>query len=202
LKNRAVVLILIGLTAFVLGLALAYSGTQKAEVTTPKASYSFDSIYFHDDVSNRTYLRGGDFTIYNCESDTLEITAVYPPSLFNQSDLSNVYLAVWEGGIKPSLPGNRPDKMISAYLVLPQAPEAFMFDLRANTVSIELLSNETYENLGSSSVWSVDFVRIHTLPANPSFITLGIVFTDIGIAIILLTNLLPDRLTDKIKKTK
>lgn len=196
------VLTFIGLAAFVLGLALVYSGTQKAEVTTPEASYSFDGSYFHDDSSNRTYLRGGDFTIHDCESDTLEITAIHPPSLFNQSDLTNVYFAVWEGGIKPSLPGNRPDKMIRADLVLAQAPEAFLFDLRANTVSIELLSNETYKNLGSSSAWSVDFVRIHTLPGNLNLIVLGIALPDIGIAIILLANLLPGRLTDKTRKVK
>jgi hypothetical protein len=109
--------------------------------------------------------------------------------------LANVYFAVWEGGIKPSLPGNRPDKMIRADLVLEQTPDAFLFDLRANTVSIELLSNETYENLGSSSAWNADFVRIHSLPASPDLIRLGVVLPDVGMAVVLLMSYLLDRPT-------
>jgi hypothetical protein len=85
--------------------------------------------------------------------------------------------------------------MIRADLVLEQTPNAFLFDLRVNTLSIELLSNETCENLGSSSTWNADFVRIHTLPASPDFIRLGIVLPDVGMAVVLLMSYLLDRPT-------
>jgi hypothetical protein len=193
MKKSIVVLTLLGVAAIMIGLVFIYLGTQKAQVTTTGATYSFGNNYLHDDLSNETYLRGGDFTIQNCKSDTLEIVGIHPPASFNQSKLANVYFAVWEGGIKPSLPGNRPDKMIRADLVLEQTPDAFLFDLRTDTLSIELLSNETYENLGSSSTWNADFVRIHALPASPDFIRLGIVLPAVGMAVVLLMIYLLDR---------
>jgi hypothetical protein len=195
MKKNIVVLTFLGVAAILIGIAIIYSGTQKAQVTTTAAGYSFGNNYLHDDLSNETYLRGGDFTIQNCKSDTLEIVGIHPPASFNQSKLANVYFAVWEGGIKPSLPGNRPDRMIRADLVLEQTPDAYLFDLRVNTVSIELLSNETYKDLGSSSAWNADFVRIHALPTSPEFITLGIVLPDVGIVVVLLIVYLFDRPT-------
>lgn len=193
MKKSIVVLTFLGVAVIMIGLVFIYLGTQKAQVTTTGASYSFGSNYLHEDLSNETYLRGGDFTIQNCKSDTLEIVGIHPPASFNQSKLANVYFAVWEGGIKPSLSGNRPDRMIRADLVLEQTPDAFLFDLRVNTLSIELLSNETYENLGYSSTWNADFVRIHALPASPDFIRLGIVLPDVGMAVVLLMIYLLDR---------
>jgi len=83
--------------------------------------------------------------------------------------------------------------MIRADLVLEQTPGAFLFDLRVNTLSIELLSIETYENLGSSSAWNADFVRIHSLPAIPNFIALGIVLPNVGLVVVLLMVYLLDR---------
>jgi hypothetical protein len=195
MKKGIVVLTILGVAAILIGLVFIYLGTQKAQVTKTGVSYSFGSNYLYDDLSNETYLRGGDFTIQNCKSDTLEIVGIHPPASFNQSKLANVYFAVWEGGIKPNLPGNRPDRLIRADLVLEQTPDAFLFDLRVDTVSIELLSNETYKDLGSSSVWNADFVRIHSLPASPDFIRLGIVLPDAGIVVILLMVYLLDRPT-------
>jgi len=193
MKKVIVALTFLGVAAILIGLVFIYLGTQKAQVTTTGASYSFGSNYLHDNSSNITYLRGGDFTIQNCKSDNLEIVGIHPPASFNQSKLASVYFAVWEGGIKPNLPGNRPDRLIRADFVLQQTPDAFIFDLRVDTVSIELLSNETYQDLGSSSTWNADFVRIHSLPANPDFIRLGVVLPDIGIVVILLMVYLFDR---------
>jgi hypothetical protein len=193
MKKAIAVLTFLGVTVIIIGLVFIYLGTQKAQVTTTEASYSFDGNYLRDNLINETYLRGGDFTIQDCKSDTLEIVAIHPPVSFNQSKLANVYFAVWEGGIKPSLPGNRPDKIIPADLISEQTPDAFMFDLRVNTLSIELLSNETYENLGSSSAWNADFIRIHALPASPDFLRLGIVLPNVGMAVVLLMMYLLDR---------
>ena len=197
MKRILLAIAVFGVAAVVVGLAFIYLGTQKAEVNTTEAVFSFGSSFLHDDTSNKTYLRGGNYTIYNCSSDTLEIISIHPPALFNQSKLSNVYFAVWEGGIKSDVSGNMPDKMIRADLISAQKPDAFLFNLEANTVSVELLSNETYENLGSSSNWTADFVRIHTLPGNTEFMTLGIILPDVGIVIVLLMAFSLDRLSSK-----
>src|SRR4030042_4213634 len=101
MKKSIVVLTFLGVAVIMIGLVFIYLGSQKAQVTTTGASYSFGSNYLHEDLSNETYLRGGDFTIQNCKSDTLEIVGIHPPASFNQSKLANVYFAVWEGGIKP-----------------------------------------------------------------------------------------------------
>jgi hypothetical protein len=76
MKKSVVFLTFLGVVVIMIGLGITYSGTQKAEVTTTEASYSFGNNYLHDDLSNETYLRGGDFTIQNCKSDTLEIVAI------------------------------------------------------------------------------------------------------------------------------
>ena len=199
--NRILLVIAVfGVAAVVAGLAIIYLGAQRAEVNTAEAVFSFGDRFLHDDTSNKTYLRGGNYTIYNCKSDTLEIISIHPPALFNQSKLSNVYFAVWEGGIKSDVSGNMPDKMIRADLISAQKPDAFLFNLEANTVSVELLSNETYENLGSSLDWTADFILIHTLPGNTVFMILGIILPDVGIVIVLLTAYSLDRLSSKTGK--
>lgn len=63
--------------------------------------------------------------------------------------------------------------------------------------SIELLSNGTFKNLVFSLAWSVNSVRMHTLPRNPDLMVLGIVLLDVGIVIVLLTIFLPGRLANK-----
>ena len=182
------------------GFAMIYSGTERAEVNTTGKSFSFGNYYFHDYSTNKTYLEGGTFTFYDCKSDTLEILDIYPPTLFNQSKLSNVYLAVWEGGIKPNTPENKPNALMqlrdpnSSDLLL---PKVYQFSSVENTVSFELIADETYQNLGNSSTWTADFVRIHTFVGNADLWTSGLLLIDVGIPIILLTNYLLAKLTRK-----
>ena len=182
------------------GFAMIYSGTERAEVNTTGKSFSFGNYYFHDYSADKTYLEGGTFTFYDCKSDTLEILDIYPPTLFNQSRLLNVYFAVWEGGIKPNLPENKPNALLqlrdpnSNNLLL---PKVYQFSSVENTVSFELIANETYQNVGNSSTWTADFVRIRTYAGNAGLWASGLLLIDIGIAVILLTNYLLSKLTSK-----
>lgn len=200
MKKALLLVTFLGVVVVIAGLVMTYSGTEKAKVDTTAQSFSFGNYYFHDYSNNKTYLAGGDFTFYNCKADTLEILDIHPPALFNQSKLSNVYFAVWEGGTKPNLPGNEPNALIqvgepnSSSALL---PEAYQFSSIENTVSFELVADETYQNLGNSSTWTADFARIHTLAGNAGLVTSGIILFDVGIAIILLTNYLPAKLASK-----
>jgi hypothetical protein len=194
MKKTLLFVTFLGVVVIITGLVMTYSGTERAEVDTTGKSFSFGNHYFRDYSTNKTYPEGGSFTFHNCTSDTLEILAIHPPALFNQSKLSNVYFAVWEGGIKPNLPGNEPNALIqvgepnSSRSLLPQVYE---FSSDENTVSFELIANETYQNLGNSATWTADFVRIHTFAGNAGLVTSGILLFDIGIAVIFLANNLP-----------
>ena len=193
MKKTTLLVTFLGMVVIIAGLAMTYSGTEKANVNTTAKIFSFGNYYFHDYSTNKTYLEGGDFTFNNCQSDTLEILAIHPPALFNQSKLSNVYFAVWEGGTKPNLPGNEPDELIQANSL----PRVYQFSSVENTVSFQLISNETYQNLGSSTQWTADFVRIQTFAGNAAFVTSGILLFDVGIAIIFLTNYLLAKLMSR-----
>ena len=193
MKKTSLLVTILGVVVIITGWIMMYSGTERAEVDTSGKSFSFGNYYFHDYSTNKTYLGGGDFTFYNCKSDTLEILAIHPPALFNQSKLSNVYFAVWEGGTKPNLPGNKPNALIQATSL----PRVYQFSSIENTVSFELIADETYQNLGNSSTWAADFVRIQTFAGNAGFVTSGILLFDIGIAVIFLTNYLLAKLTSK-----
>ena len=192
--NKTLLLVtFLEVVVIIAGSVMTYSGTGRAEVDTTGKSFSFGNYYFHDYSANKTYLEGGDFTFYDCKSDTLEVFAIHPPAPFNESRLSNVYFAVWEGGTKPNLPENKPDALIQATAL----PEVYQFWSRENTVSFELIANETYQNLGNSSTWTADFVRIHIFAGNAGLVTSGILLIEIGIAIILLTNCLFAKLASK-----
>lgn len=201
MKKALLLVTFLGVVVIIAGLVMAYSGTERVKVDTAVQSFSFGNYYFHDYSTNKTYLAGGDFTFYNCKADTLEILDIHPPALFNQSKLSNVYFAVWEGGTKPNLPGNEPNTLIqvgepnSSRMLL---PEVYQFSSIDETVSFELISNETYQNLGNSSTWTADFVLIHTFAGKFDLVASGILLFDIGIAIVVLTNYLPARLTSKV----
>jgi hypothetical protein len=112
MKKTLLLVTFLGVVVIITGFVMMYSGTDRVEVDTTGKSFSFGNYYFHDYFTNKTYLDGGDFTFYNCKSDTLEILAIHPPALFNQSKLSNVYFAVWEGGTKQDLPQNKPHALI------------------------------------------------------------------------------------------
>lgn len=201
MKRAMLLVTFLGIVVIIAGLVMTYWGTERANVDAAEKSFSFGNYYFHDYSSNKTYLGGGDFTFYNCKADTLEILDIHPPALFNQSKLSNVYFAVWEGGTKPNLPGNEPNALIqvgepnntSALL-----PEVYQFSSLDNTVSFELIADETYQSLGNSSTWTADFVRIHTFAGNADLATSGILLFDIGMTIMILTNYLPAKLASKV----
>jgi hypothetical protein len=201
MKKTSLLMTFLGAVVIITGFTMIYSGTGRAEVDTAGKSFSFGNYYFHDYSTNKTYLEGGNFTFYNCKSDTLEILDIHPPAQFDQSRLSNVYFAVWEGGIKPNLPENKPNALLqlrdpnSSNLLLPKVHQ---FSSVENTVSFELIANETYQNVGNSSTWTADFVRIHTYAGNAALWASGLLLIDAGIAIVLLTNYLLSRLTSKI----
>jgi hypothetical protein len=200
MRKTSLLVTFLGVVVIITSFVMIYSGIERTELDTAGKSFSFGNYYFHDYSTNKTYLEGGDFTFYNCKSDTLEILDLYPPALFNQSKLSNVYFAVWEGGIKPNLPGNKPNALMQ--LRDPNSnssllPKVYQFSSVENTVSFELIADETYQNLGNSSTWTADFVRIHTFPGNADLWTSGILLIEIGIPIVLLTNYLLAKLTSK-----
>ena len=200
MRKTSLLMTFLGVVVIITSFVMIYSGIERTEVDTAGKSFSFGNYYFHDYSTNKTYLEGGDFTFYNCKSDTLEILALYPPALFNQSKLSNVYFAVWEGGIKPNLPGNKPNALMQ--LRGPNSnssllPKVYQFSSVENTVSFEPIADETYQNLGNSSTWTANFVRIHTFPGNADLWTSGILLIEIGIPIVLLTNYLLAKLTSK-----
>jgi hypothetical protein len=200
MKKTSLLMTFLGAVVIITGFAMIYSGTERAEVDMAGKSFSFGNYYFHDYSTNKTYLEGGNFTFYNCKSDTLEILDIYPPAQFDQSRLSNVYFAVWEGGIKPNLHENKPNALLrlrdpnSNNLLL---PKVYQFSSIENTVSFELVANETYRNVGNSSTWTADFVRIRTYAGNAGLWASGLLLIDIGIAVILLTNYLLSKLTSK-----
>ena len=200
MKKTLLAVTFLGVFAIIVGFVMMYSGTDRVEVDTTGKSFSFGNYYFHDYSANKTYLDGGNFTFYNCKSDTLEILAIHPPARFNQSKLVNVYFAVWEGGIKQNLPQNTPNALIrlkdpgSNSSVI---PKVYQFSSVEDTVSFELIADETYQNLGNSSTWTVDFARIHALAGNADLVTPGILLFDTGIAVIFLANLLLAKLTSK-----